>query len=259
MEAAADEVVHAARRHSVERAERRLELAAAEEELDRGGGRKLRRVTEAAPLRVELRAERGDRVVQQLRRQRLARRLPGGALPQRLHEHGRLLRDVVAAVAVRLGDRAEHLLERRHAVPRLRREVGAAEERLAVGREEHRHRPAALPRQRDDGVHVHRVDIGPLLAIDLHADEEVVHQPRGRLVLERLALHHVAPVAGGVADREQQRLVLRAGARERLVAPRQPVDRVARVLEEIRARLLREPVHRACSTTPACRWKPSDE
>ena len=60
---------------------------------------------------------------------------------------------------------------------------------------------------------------------------------RRRLVLERLALHHVAPVAGGVADREQDRLVLRAGARERLLAPRVPVDRIVRVLEQVRARL----------------------
>ena len=43
-------------------------------------------------------------------------------------------------------------------------------------------------------------------------------------VLERLALHHVAPVAGGVADRDEDRLVLAARSRERLLAPRIPVD-----------------------------------
>ena len=251
VEAAADEVVHPAGRHPVERAERQLELAAPQQELDRRRGRELRRVAEAAPLRVELRAERCDRVVQQLRRQRLRRRLLRCALPQRVDEHRRLPRDVVAPVAVRLGDGAEHLLERRHAVPRLGREVRAAEERLAVRREEHRHRPAALAGQRDDGVHVDRVDVGPLLAVDLHADEVVVHQPRRRLVLERLPLHHVAPVAGGVADRDEQRLVLGAGARERLVAPRVPVDGIARVLEQVRARLLREPVHREYPTRVA--------
>ena len=53
-----------------------------------------------------------------------------------------------------------------------------AEERLAGRGQEDRHRPAALPGQRDDGVHVDRVEIGPLLAVDLDADEALVHHPR---------------------------------------------------------------------------------
>ena len=256
MEAAADEVVHPAGSHSVERAEREVELAAPQQELDDGRGRELRRDPEAAPLRVELAAERVHRLVEQLGRERLARRLARGSLPQRVDEHRRLPADVLAPLAVRLRDGAEHLPERRHPVSRLRREIRAAEERLAVRRHEHRHRPAALPRQRDDGVHVDRVDVGPLLAVDLHAHEELVHVARRRLVLERLALHHVAPVARGVADREQQRLVLRAGARERLLAPRIPVDRVARVLEQVRARLAGEAVHRSYPTSVACLRKP---
>ena len=251
VEAAADEVVHPARGHPVERAERGLELAAAQQELDRRRGRELRCVPEAAPLRIELRAERGDRVVQQLRRQRLRRRLLRRTLPERVDEHRRLPRDVVAPVAVRLRDGAEHLQERRHPVPRLGRVVRAAEERLAVRRDEHRHRPAALSGERDDRVHVDRVDVGPLLAVDLHADEMLVHHPRGRVVLERLPLHHVAPVARGVADRDEQRLVLGTGARERLVAPRVPVDGIARMLQEVRARLIGEAVHLLTATLPA--------
>src|SRR5690348_17481321 len=49
-----------------------------------------------------------------------------------------------------------------------------------------------------------------------------------RVVLERLALHHVAPVAGRVSDGEQDRLVLRLRAREGLLAPRVSVDGVLR-------------------------------
>ena len=66
---------------------------------------------------------------------------------------------------------------------------------------------------------------------------------RRRGVLERLVLHHVAPVAGRVADREQDRPVLLAGAGERLVAPGVPVDRVLGVLEQVGAGLRGEPVH----------------
>src|SRR5207244_3580899 len=87
------------------------------------------------------------------------------------------------------------------------RVVRAAEERLAVGREEDGHRPTALARQRDDRVHVERVDVEPLLTVNLDANEPLVHQLRGLVVLERLVLHDVAPVARGVADGEQDRLV----------------------------------------------------
>jgi hypothetical protein len=49
-------------------------------------------------------------------------------------------------------------------------------------------------------LHVDRVDIGALLAVDLDVDEVVVHVGGGLRILEGLTLHHVAPVAGGIAD-----------------------------------------------------------
>ncbi len=151
--------------------------------------------------------------------------------------------DVVPFLVPRLGDREQHLLERGQPVPRLRREVGASEEGLAGGRQEDGHRPATLAGQRDDRVHVDRVEIGPLLAIDLDADEALVQHARGERILERLVLHHMAPVAGRVADREQDRPVLVPCPRERLLAPRVPVDGVARMLQEIRRGFLGEAVH----------------
>ena len=50
-------------------------------------------------------------------------------------------------------------------------EVGAGEERVAVGREEAGHRPAAVAGQRGRRRHVDRVDVGALLAVDLDRDE----------------------------------------------------------------------------------------
>ena len=85
-----------------------------------------------------------------------------------------------------------------------------------------------LPVSATHRVHVDPVHVGPLLAVDLDVDEALVHQRRDLRVLERLVRHHVAPVAGRVADREQDRLVLGPRLRERLVAPREPVDRVGR-------------------------------
>ena len=107
---------------------------------------------------------------------------------------------LVAPVRPRLVERLQHLPERGLPVPRLVGEVGAGEERLAVGVSTHRHRPAALAGHRLRRLHVDGVDVGPLLAVDLDVDEVLVHVRRGRLVLERLVRHHVAPVAGGVPD-----------------------------------------------------------
>ena len=60
-----------------------------------------------------------------------------------------------------------------------------------------------LPVQRLDDAHVDRVDVGALLAVDLDADVVLVEVAGDLLVLEALLLHHVAPVAGRVADREK--------------------------------------------------------
>ena len=57
-----------------------------------------------------------------------------------------------------------------------------------------------------------------------------------------LALHHVAPVAGGIADRKEDRLRLGARALSSLVAPGVPVHRVVRVLQEVRALLEDQPI-----------------
>src|SRR6185436_3612330 len=141
-----------------------------------------------------------------------------------------------------LGDRVQQPWKARQPVTVLRGKVGAAVERRAVGREEDGHRPAAVPGQRLHGLHVDVVHVRPLLAIHLHVHEELVHQA-GRLgILERLALHDVAPVTRRVADGEQQRLVLGARPRERLLAPRIPVDRVVVVLEQVRAGLVGEAI-----------------
>ena len=69
-------------------------------------------------------------------------------------------------------------------MPGLRREVRTEVERLAVGGQEHRHRPAALPGRGLHGLHVDGVDVGPLLAVDLDGDEVLVEVRGGRLVLE---------------------------------------------------------------------------
>ncbi|MEX2210501.1 MAG: hypothetical protein WD689_01875 [Gaiellaceae bacterium] len=243
VEAAPEQVVHAAQGHPVERRRGQLPFPPPQKELERRRGRELRRAAPPSPASVEAGAQAARRLVEDRPDQRLpGRREPPGAL-ELLGQHPRLLHDHGAALPVGIRDGGEHLLEARQSVTRLGRKVGAAEEGLALGGEEGGQRPAAVARERDDRVHVDGVDVGPLLPVDLDADEVLVHQPRCCGVLERLVLHDVAPVTGGVADREQDRLVLVARAGESLLAPRIPVDGVVGVLEQVGAGSGREPVH----------------
>src|ERR1700683_5111415 len=51
------------------------------------------------------------------------------------------------------------------------------------------------------------VQIRPLFAIDLDVDEPAVHQCGGRGVFEGFVRHDVAPVAGRITPRQENRLV----------------------------------------------------
>ncbi len=256
MEAAAQVVVDAAARHGVERrGEHRagacrvipLVRDLEEEEQVRRGG-ELGGVAEAAVLAVEAAGERLDGAVGGAG----AGRHPGGLHPLlEVVAHGArhllgLLLDLRAAPGPGLGEAGQHGGEAGPAVAVLGGEVGAGVERLELRGEEDRVRPAAVPGEDLGGGHVDLVEVRPLLAVELDVDEVAVHRLGDRRVRERLPLHHVAPEAGRIADREEDRLLLAAGARERLLPPRVPVDRVVPVEAEIRAALPAQPVGGAC-------------
>ena len=205
-------------------------------------GRELRGAAEPAPPRVEVGAVLGQGGLQL----RDAHRRPGRRA-RVLAQVPRQLRALVAqrrlVLAPQVGDADQQRAEAGTAVLVLGREVGAGEERLLVRGQEHGHRPAAVPLVHGQGRrHVDVVEVGALLAVDLHGDEVLVHEGGDLLVLERLALHHVAPVARRVADAEQDRLVLRARPRQRLLAPGMPVHRVVGVLQEVGAGAVGESV-----------------
>jgi hypothetical protein len=61
-------------------------------------------------------------------------------------------------------------------------------------------------------------------------------------VLKTFAFHDVAPVAGRIADAQENRLVFRARLFKRVVVPREPVHGIVRVLQKIRRFFLREAV-----------------
>ncbi len=162
--------------------------------------------------------------VADLRPERLLR--PAG---ERLDDPRAGVQHVAPLLRPRLGDRVEQLEE----LPA--REERPGVERRAVRGEEDGHRPAALAGERRGGLHVHGVDVRAFLPVDLDVDEVLVHHRRDVVALERVVRHDVTPVAGGVADRQQDRDVPAARLLERLVAPLDPVDRVVGVLAQVRA------------------------
>ncbi len=244
-EPAADLVVDPAVGHRVEGDGDRLGDVAGEQQLQRRRRRELRRSAEPPVAHVGRFAQRVDG----LGEDRLAEQVPGRLDPSDRTQlaprprRGRL--DLLPARPPRLHHRLHHLPEARHPLPRLGREVGAAVERDPVRVEERGQRPPAVPSHPLHRLHVQRVDVGALLPVHLDRDEVLVHEGGRLRVLERLPLHHVAPVARGVADRDQDRLLLLAGQIERLRAPRVPLHGVVLVLEQVGAGLGR----RACSAS----------
>src|SRR5205807_5564032 len=109
VEAAADEVVHPAERHRVERLRGHLHLSASQEELDYRRRWELRSVPKSAPDRIELLAKRADRVGQERRSEGLPRRLDRAA--QLLRNRAGIALDVGAPIAPCVRDGLQQLLE----------------------------------------------------------------------------------------------------------------------------------------------------
>jgi hypothetical protein len=149
----------------------------------------------------------------------------------------RAARDVLHHLAVLRpvggGDPLQDLAEGGAAVARLRREVGAAPEGLASRRQEHGQRPAAPFAEQVQRVHVQGVDVRALFPVHLDVHEVRVHQRRRVRVLEGLVRHDVAPVAGGVADGEQDGLAGGPGLGQCFRPPLAPMHRVLGVLEQV--------------------------
>ena len=241
-EAAAEMIVDAALAHALERVLDGLEKsriagtqASPPQHLQDRRLRKLRRAAQAAVDRIEHIADLPRGGVKLAHADRHLARGPRLLGEPRQQRHAVLL-DPAGFVAEQPRHLAQHIDKGRAAETALFRKIRAAPHRLAGGGEKHRHRPAALLAQQMQRAHVNLVDVGPFLAVHLDVDEQFVHHPRRRFVLERLVRHHMAPVAGGVANREQNRLAGFFRFIERPRAPLPPVDRIVLVLQQIRRR-----------------------
>ncbi len=253
-ETSAEVVVDAAGRHRIQRGDGGLQrirprlgcrvVVRPKQQVDAHRPGELGRTAEPSPGVVMGLDERTCRGVERLGAGQVVTDLELLGAAERFGEPARLVEQFAPATRPRLLHAAAELDEARHAAPALLREVGASEERLAFGGHEHRHRPPAAAGHGLYRVHVDGVDVGSLFAVDLDGDEEFVDDGGGGIVLEALVGHHVTPVAGGITDGQEDRLVLGTRLLERLGTPRIPVDRVGGVLAQIGRGLVGEPVHR---------------
>ncbi|OLD48053.1 MAG: hypothetical protein AUI83_13695 [Armatimonadetes bacterium 13_1_40CM_3_65_7] len=148
------------------------------------------------------------------------------------------IRGLVPALTVVLSHAQQDAFEARPAERIYRREVGAAEEDLPVRREEAGQRPAALSADGADRLLVARVEIGPLVPVNLDGDEVLVDDRRNRGVVVAFVVEHMAPVAPDRPDVEQDRFVLTLRALECLRRPRIPLHGLVRGGAQIRARFV---------------------
>src|SRR5262249_1416986 len=128
-------------------------------------------------------------------------------------------------------DCSQYAWEARTAIAIFRRKIRATVEGLLLRRQEHRQWPASLARQHLHDVLVNVVEVRTLFAVYLDAHKVLIHDSRNAFVLEGLMFHDMAPVARGVANREQERFVFCTRFLECFGSPRKPVYRVMGVLE----------------------------
>ncbi len=145
---------------------------------------------------------------------------------------------LLGVLAPRVRDVFEQFDEPRPSLLGALREVRPDVERFPLRRQPRRQRPPAAAGHLLADAHVNRVDVRALFSIYLYRHEVLVQQFRHLLVLETLLGHHVTPVAGRVADREEDGDVPFLRRLQRGVVPRLPVYRIVGVLAEIRTFLL---------------------
>lgn len=97
--------------------------------------------------------------------------------------------------------------------------VGASKERLQLWGDKDVQGPATTTSGGLQKVHVHPVNVRTLFSVNLDGDKVGVNQPRDAWVVEGLVGHDVTPMAGAVADGDEQQLVGAARQLYRLWRP----------------------------------------
>ena len=86
-------------------------------------------------------------------------------------------------------------------------EVRAAIKGATIGREENGHRPAAMSTKGLHRLHIDVVHVRAFFAVYLDIDKEFIHLVGGDGILKTLVRHNMTPMAGAIANAEQNGLI----------------------------------------------------
>ena len=106
------------------------------------------------------------------------------------------------------------------------RPIGPPEDRFQVGGDEDIQWPAARAGGGLHIIHIYAVDVGPLFTVNLDRNEGVVEDGGNVRVLEGLALHDMAPVAGSIANADEDEPVCFSCKLQGAGPPHLPCDRI---------------------------------
>jgi hypothetical protein len=84
-----------------------------------------------------------------------------------------------------------------------------------------------------DRFHVYAVQIGSFLPVDLDVDKVFIHQIGNFFILEGFVSHYMTPMAGGISNAQQDRLIFVFCPRQSFRPPRVPLNRIVGMLEEV--------------------------
>ena len=150
--------------------------------------------------------------------------------------------DMLLILMVGLVQGQQQPRQARQPAPVRGREIGASIKRLQVRGEKDAHGPAAPAGEGGDHAHIGLIQIRPLLPVHLDADKMFVQDGGDAFIFEGFMGHDVAPVAGGVTDAQKDGFIFPAGLLQGLRPPGIPVHGVVRVLLQIGAGGINEPV-----------------
>ena len=166
----------------------------------------------------------------------------GGPRSQPLAQRFAVARDFFRGLGIDARQLLQYLHETGSAILRCLGKICAAPKGRTVRVKKHGQRPAALLAHHRQGGHVNIIEIGALFTVQLDAHIMSVHQRRDLIVFKTLMRHDMAPVARGVADRQQHRHITPPRLVKNRLFPRLPVNRICHVLAQIRAGGRAQPV-----------------
>jgi len=145
------------------------------------------------------------------------------------------LSHVVGLVAVERGHVGEDAAEGRLIQPVFLGQIAGDEIGIALGVEEEVERPAALVTHGIGGGLVKLIEIGALEPVGDHRNEILVDLLGDFGIGEALPVHHMAPMAGGVTQGQEDGLSFLFGLGQDVVAPYPPRHGIVLVRQEIGA------------------------